>query len=194
MEAHMASHLTAEMRPLAGAFLLLGLCLFVERGYSGKRVQLAHVQLAERRREWPRFGRPPESSAMTVLDVLAAPPGESRTRRSGSVGGRCGRRGGPSTSASAPSSGRSTRSGCPGRSRPVASAHPASRMRKAASSRALILRRVVSRRRGLQAMSSNLHRWSGSWVRRLSLRTPGGWTPRWRRSGCRRRAATTSCA
>ncbi len=78
VDAHMASHLTAEMRPVAGAFSLLGLCLFVERGYSGKRVQLAHVQLAERRRKWPQFGRPPQSSVMTVLDVLAAPPGESR--------------------------------------------------------------------------------------------------------------------
>ncbi|MGE0134104.1 MAG: DUF5946 family protein [Dehalococcoidia bacterium] len=78
VDAHMASHLTEEMRPLAGAFSLLGLCLFAERGYSGKRVQLAHVQLAERRREWPRFGTPPESPAMTVLDVLASPPGESR--------------------------------------------------------------------------------------------------------------------
>jgi hypothetical protein len=77
-DAYAASHASGRPSSITVAFALIGLCLFAERGFSGRWVQLAHMQLAERRREWPRFEGPGEAPAMAVLDVLAAAPGPER--------------------------------------------------------------------------------------------------------------------
>ena len=58
--------------------LLLGLCLHLEKGYSGREVQRAHVQLAKRRKQWPTFMLPEARGVVTVTDVLAAAPGPER--------------------------------------------------------------------------------------------------------------------
>jgi hypothetical protein len=47
---------TADTKPIAVAFSLAGLYLHVEKGFSGRQVQRAHMQLARRRkRTWPTF-------------------------------------------------------------------------------------------------------------------------------------------
>lgn len=78
VDAYAASHASGRASRITVAFALIGLCLFVERGYSGRRVQLAHMQLARRRREWPQFEGPAEAPSMTVADVLDASHGEAR--------------------------------------------------------------------------------------------------------------------
>lgn len=81
VDAYAASHALGRPSPITAAFALIGLCLYVEQGFSGRRVQLAHTQLGERRREWPRFEGPAEGAATSVLDVLAAPPGVERDEK-----------------------------------------------------------------------------------------------------------------
>jgi hypothetical protein len=65
-------------KPIAVAFALIGLYLHVEEGRSGKDVQRVHMQLAKRRRDWPRFKLPHQRGTVTVSDVLAAPVGHER--------------------------------------------------------------------------------------------------------------------
>ena len=65
-------------KPIAVAFGLIGLCLYLEKNYTGKEVQLAHMALARHKREWPRFDLPVSRGEITVADVLSAPAGPQR--------------------------------------------------------------------------------------------------------------------
>lgn len=73
--AHTANETT---KPIGTAFALIGLCLFLERGYDGREVQRAHMNLARRRRSWPHFPVPASRTTRTARDVLTAAPGEPR--------------------------------------------------------------------------------------------------------------------
>ena len=60
------------MRPITAVFALIGLYLAVERGHTGREVQLTHMKIARRRRDWPRLEPPEGRGDLTVADVLAA--------------------------------------------------------------------------------------------------------------------------
>jgi len=78
VDAYEAQHAGGNSRPIAVVFGLIGLCLALERGYSGKEVQQAHMRIAKIRRDWPRFKPPGKPATLTVTDVLAADPGPER--------------------------------------------------------------------------------------------------------------------
>lgn len=78
VDAYGAQHAGASGRPIGLAFALIGLYLACERGYSGKQVQHTHTLLAQRSKNWPGFTPPRQMGALTVWDVLQAPPGEQR--------------------------------------------------------------------------------------------------------------------
>ena len=65
-------------KPISVVFGLVGLYLRVEKQFSGRQVQKAHMELGSRKREWPRTYLPEDRGAVTVVDVLAAPPGPER--------------------------------------------------------------------------------------------------------------------
>lgn len=65
-------------KPIALCFALVGLHLHVDRGWTGRRVQRAHMTLARRPEPWPAFPLPEGRGTMTTPDVLAAPPGAAR--------------------------------------------------------------------------------------------------------------------
>ncbi len=67
-----------QSKPISVVFGLIGLYLFVEKGFTGKQVQRMHMQLAKHRREWPALTPPQSQASITVADVLAAPPGHQR--------------------------------------------------------------------------------------------------------------------
>ena len=68
----------ANSKPIAVAFGLVGLYLRVEKQFSGRQVQLAHMALGRRKRDWPAMHLPDNRGDMTIADVLAAPPGPER--------------------------------------------------------------------------------------------------------------------
>lgn len=78
VDAFAAQHADATTKPIAVAFALVGLCLQLERGFSGREVQRAHMTLANRSKTWPAFPLPNERGSITAIDVLAAPPGTKR--------------------------------------------------------------------------------------------------------------------
>ena len=57
-------------RPITAVFGLIGLYLALEKGYTGRQVQLAHMKIASRRKEWPRLQPPARREELTVMDVL----------------------------------------------------------------------------------------------------------------------------
>jgi len=73
-----AQHVVASKSNIGLAFSLIGLYLGLEKGYTGRQVQLAHMELGRTKRTWAWFDPPAERYPLTVLDVLHADPGAER--------------------------------------------------------------------------------------------------------------------
>jgi hypothetical protein len=80
VDAYAAQHAGPASKPIGIAFALIGLCLHVERGFTGKQVQQVHMRLAQRKRTWPSFPLPADRGSMTCLDVLSQTEGPERDR------------------------------------------------------------------------------------------------------------------
>lgn len=81
VDAYAAQTADGETKAIKINFALIGLYLHLEKGYSGKQVQLAHMQLAKYKNELPTISLPENREDITVFDVLKAPEGEERDRK-----------------------------------------------------------------------------------------------------------------
>ena len=59
-------------------FGLVGLYLCVEKSFTGRQVQIAHMRLARRRKKWSMPPLPERRGSVRVSDVLAEAPGPDR--------------------------------------------------------------------------------------------------------------------
>jgi hypothetical protein len=81
VDAWAAQHASSDSKPIGVLFALVGLYLHVERGFTGREVQRAHMELAKRPEPWPVGALPVSRGAITAVDVLAAPEGVARDAR-----------------------------------------------------------------------------------------------------------------
>jgi hypothetical protein len=72
VDAYEAQHAGAGTRPITVAFGLIGLYFALEKGYTGRQVQLAHMEIGRTRRDWPLLEPPENPGKLTVSDVLGA--------------------------------------------------------------------------------------------------------------------------
>jgi hypothetical protein len=68
-------------KPIGVFFALVGLYLHVERGFTGREVQRAHMELARRPEAWPVGPLPAARGSITAVDVVATPEGPARDAR-----------------------------------------------------------------------------------------------------------------
>ena len=80
VDAYAAQTAGESTKPITLVFALVGLYLMVEKGFSGRDVQRAHMRLAQKRKQWPRLELPENRGRINVADVIAEPPGEARDR------------------------------------------------------------------------------------------------------------------
>lgn len=80
VDAYAAQHADEKSKPIKIAFALIGLYLHIEKHYSGKEVQKAHMRLAKKKKQWPLFDLPAHRGNIGVTDVLRAKPGPPRDR------------------------------------------------------------------------------------------------------------------
>ncbi|MCA6379749.1 MAG: hypothetical protein IM574_07290 [Cytophagales bacterium] len=78
VDAFAAQTADENTKPIKLTFGLIGLYLFLEKGYTGKQVQNAHVKLSQNKKVWPSLELPEHRGAITVSDVLQAEAGEPR--------------------------------------------------------------------------------------------------------------------
>lgn len=78
VDAFAAQRADQETKPITIIFALVGLYLYVEKNYTGKKVQFAHMKLAKGEKSWPTIALPARRGAITVFDVLRAHPGKPR--------------------------------------------------------------------------------------------------------------------
>ena len=80
VDAYEAQHAGEKTKNITVAFGLIGLYLTLEKGYTGRQVQAAHIQLARLCKKWPRFDPPVDPAQITVLDVLQGQTDEEKDR------------------------------------------------------------------------------------------------------------------
>jgi Family of unknown function (DUF5946) len=78
VDAFAAQNADERTKPVTLTFALVGLYLHVEKGLSGRHVQLAHMRLARRKRQWPTMVLPRDRGDITPADVMRAAPGAER--------------------------------------------------------------------------------------------------------------------
>jgi hypothetical protein len=78
VDAYAAQHAGGTTRNISVAFGLIGLHLALEKGYTGKQVQQAHMQIAKLRKDWLRLEPPSPPASLNVMDVLQAPDGKGK--------------------------------------------------------------------------------------------------------------------
>ena len=65
-------------KPIKLTFALVGLYLHVEKQFTGRQVQLAHIKLGQKKQPWPVFSLPKDRGAVTATHVMATPAGPER--------------------------------------------------------------------------------------------------------------------
>jgi|SRR5579859_3093110 len=80
VDAYAAQQAADQSKPIGIVFALIGLYLYLEKGFTGRQVQRMHMLLAKRRKQWPRLTPPEAKAIITVSDVLKAAPGEQRDK------------------------------------------------------------------------------------------------------------------
>ena len=78
VDAFMVQRADEHTKPIGLTFGLVGLYLKVERQFTGREVQRAHMALGRRKHVWPSFVLPRERGTVTARTVVAAPPGAER--------------------------------------------------------------------------------------------------------------------
>jgi hypothetical protein len=78
VDAFAAQTASENDKPIRLTFALVGLYLYIERQFTGRQVQLAHMKLGQAKQAWPVFQLPEKRGELTVADVLAAPAGPER--------------------------------------------------------------------------------------------------------------------
>lgn len=75
VDAHTAQTADKSTKPIAVVFALIGLYLHLEKGFTGRQVQRAHMQLAKWPNRWPKLPLPVERGEVRIEHVLEADPG-----------------------------------------------------------------------------------------------------------------------
>jgi hypothetical protein len=78
VDAFAAQHADETSKPIYIVFALIGLYLCVEKNFTGKQAQLAHMRLAKTRRQYAHLPLPKDRGAIGIRDVLATAPGLTR--------------------------------------------------------------------------------------------------------------------
>lgn len=81
VDAYAAQTADENTKPIKINFGLIGLYLHVEKRFSGKEVQQAHMMLTKYKKDLPDIPLPKERGEITVFDVLASPEGEERDKK-----------------------------------------------------------------------------------------------------------------
>ncbi|MCE1253571.1 MAG: DUF5946 family protein [Anaerolineae bacterium] len=80
VDAFAAQTADKNTKPIKLTFALAGLYLHVEKQFSGRQVQLAHMKMGQEKQQWPVLSLPADRGVITVANVLATPAGPERDK------------------------------------------------------------------------------------------------------------------
>ena len=68
VDAYAAQYASEKTKPIQLVFALVGLYLYVDKGFTGRQVQKAHMHLAKRRQNWEQPAFPGGRGAIAISD------------------------------------------------------------------------------------------------------------------------------
>lgn len=80
VDAFAAQYADKNTKDITLIFALIGLYLHLEKNFTGKEVQNAHINLGKFKKEWPRLALPKNRGAVTVYHVISVPEGTERDK------------------------------------------------------------------------------------------------------------------
>jgi hypothetical protein len=78
VDAFAAQNADKNTKPITLTFALIGLYLLIEKNFSGKEVQKAHIKLGKNQKQWPKFNLPKYRGNIRVSNVLTTLEGSKR--------------------------------------------------------------------------------------------------------------------
>ena len=78
VDAFQAQTANEQSKAITVFFSLAGLYLHVEKEYTGRQVQLAHMHMARITKPYPKLSFPENRGSITAGDVVDTPPGKRR--------------------------------------------------------------------------------------------------------------------
>jgi hypothetical protein len=78
VDCYTAQKADDNTKPIAITYALAGLYLYIEKNYSGRQVQMAHIQMSKNKKVLPTIKLPKNRGEITILKVLETPPGIER--------------------------------------------------------------------------------------------------------------------
>lgn len=78
VDAYTAQTANSDTKKIAVFFALAGLYLTLEKGFTGREVQLAHIKMTKNKKDIPHIHLPQDKGLITIRDVLNIPPGKER--------------------------------------------------------------------------------------------------------------------
>jgi Family of unknown function (DUF5946) len=78
VDVYHAQNASESTKPIQLVFALIGLYLYLEKNYTGRQVQLAHMTLAQNKKDWPKIELPENRGNITIHTVLNTKPGPER--------------------------------------------------------------------------------------------------------------------
>jgi len=72
VDTFIAQNADSNTKNIALFFSVIGLYLYIEKGYSGKEIQDLHTKIANTKKELPKLKIPKEKATITISNVLEA--------------------------------------------------------------------------------------------------------------------------
>ena len=72
VDAFTAQHSLPADKPIRLVFALVGLYLHIEKGFTGREVQLTHMKLANNKQSWPELVVPADRGSITAETVMTS--------------------------------------------------------------------------------------------------------------------------
>lgn len=78
VDTYAAQHAIKIQKGITTSFALIGLYLVYELEFTGRQVQRMHMNIANKRADWPKFDSPTSNWPLTVDDTLKVSEGDKR--------------------------------------------------------------------------------------------------------------------
>ncbi len=78
VDAYAAQNADENTKPITLVFALAGLYLHIEKNFTGKEVQNAHMRMARARKDWPKLELVHERGSIRINNVFDVAPGSDR--------------------------------------------------------------------------------------------------------------------
>jgi Family of unknown function (DUF5946) len=80
VDAFAAQTVNENTKPIQLTFALVGLYLYIEKQFTGRKVQQFHILMSKNKKKWPNWAIPQYKGEITITHTLATNEGQERNK------------------------------------------------------------------------------------------------------------------